>query len=109
MTLGYGRITPVSVSVVTLPPPLLFLSQISLLLALITTPATGFMFHLDNPRASLVAQTVKKLPAMQEIWVQYQGWEDPLEKGVATHFLDNPGSSPHLKVFNYLCKDLVSK
>ena len=34
---------------------------------------------------SLVAQTVKKLPAMQETWVQSMGWEDPLEKGMATH------------------------
>ena len=35
--------------------------------------------------ASLVAQTVKTLPAMQETWVQPLGWEDPLEKGKATH------------------------
>ena len=34
---------------------------------------------------SLVAQTVKNLPAMQETWVQSPGWEDPLEKGIATH------------------------
>ena len=31
---------------------------------------------------SLVAQTVKNLPAMQETWVQSLGWEDPLEKGM---------------------------
>ena len=36
-------------------------------------------------RASLVAQVVKNLPAMQETWVQSLGWEDPLEEGVATH------------------------
>ena len=36
-------------------------------------------------RASLVAQTVKHLPAMWEIWVQSLGWEDPLEKEMATH------------------------
>ena len=30
---------------------------------------------------SLVAQTVKRLPAMQETWVQSLSWEDPLEKG----------------------------
>ena len=35
--------------------------------------------------ASLVAQTVKNLPAMQETWVLSLGWEDPLEKGVTTH------------------------
>ena len=34
---------------------------------------------------SLVAQTVKRLPAMQETWVQSLGQEDPLEKEMATH------------------------
>ena len=34
---------------------------------------------------SLVAQLVKNLLAMREIWVQSLGWEDPLEKGKATH------------------------
>ena len=33
--------------------------------------------------ASLVAQMVKNLPAMQETWVQSLGWEDPLEEGTA--------------------------
>ena len=28
---------------------------------------------------------VKNLPAMQEMWVQSPGWEDPLEKGMAIH------------------------
>ena len=36
-------------------------------------------------RASLVAQLVKNLPAMREAWVRSLGWEDPLEKGMATH------------------------
>ena len=35
--------------------------------------------------ASLVAQTVKNLPAMQETYIQSLGWEDPLKKGMATH------------------------
>ena len=35
--------------------------------------------------ASLVAQTVKNLPAMQETWVRSLGQEDPLEKEMATH------------------------
>ena len=35
--------------------------------------------------ASLVAQLVKNPPAMQETWVQPLDWEDPLEKGMATH------------------------
>ena len=36
-------------------------------------------------RASLVAQLVKNLSAMQETWVQSLGREDPLEKEMATH------------------------
>ena len=36
-------------------------------------------------RASLVAQMVKHLPAMRETQVQSLGWEDPLEKEMATH------------------------
>ena len=32
-----------------------------------------------------MAQLVKNLPAMREIWVRSLGWEDPLEKGKATH------------------------
>ena len=35
---------------------------------------------------SLVAQMVKNLPAMEEIWVLSLGQEDLLEKGMATHF-----------------------
>ena len=35
--------------------------------------------------ASLLAQLVKNLPAMQETWVQSLGWEEPLEEGKATH------------------------
>ena len=35
--------------------------------------------------ASLVAQLVKNLPAVQETQVQSLGWEDPLEKEMATH------------------------
>ena len=36
-------------------------------------------------RASLVAQLVKNPPAIWETWVRSLGWEDPLEKGMATH------------------------
>ena len=35
--------------------------------------------------ASLVAQMVKNPPAVQETWVRSLGWEDPLEKEMATH------------------------
>ena len=65
-----------------------------------TTP--GFLVHHQLPElaqthvslvfkqvfmylASLVAQKVKRLPAMQETWVPSLGQEDPLEKGMATH------------------------
>ena len=41
-------------------------------------------YPLQYSWASLVAQLVKNLPAMQETWVQTLGWEDPLEKGIAT-------------------------
>ena len=36
-------------------------------------------------QASLVAQLVKNPPTMRETWVRSLGWEDPLEKGKATH------------------------
>ena len=35
--------------------------------------------------ASLVAQRLKRLPPMRETWVRSLGWEDPLEKEMATH------------------------
>ena len=40
---------------------------------------------LEALGASLVAQSVKNLPAMQETWVRFLGQEDPLEKETATH------------------------
>ena len=39
----------------------------------------------DKIKTSLVAQMVKKLPAIQETWVRSLGQEDPLDKGMATH------------------------
>ena len=41
--------------------------------------------HTDDLVASLVAQTIKNLPATQETQVQFLGWEDPLKGGMATH------------------------
>ena len=41
--------------------------------------------HVCASFRSLVAQWVKNLPAMQEIWVQSPGQEDPLEKELASH------------------------
>ena len=39
----------------------------------------------NNKKSSLVAQSVKNLPAVQETRVGFPGWEDPLEKEMATH------------------------
>ena len=49
-------------------------------------PLSFFCSCLPFPiGASLVVQVVKKPPAMKETWVQALGWDDPLEKGMATH------------------------
>ena len=45
----------------------------------------GICYPLQYSWASLVVQLVKNSPAVWEIWVQSLGWEDPLEKGKATH------------------------
>ena len=45
----------------------------------------GINYPLQYSWASLVAQLVKNLPAMWEMWVWSLGWEDPLEKETASH------------------------
>ena len=45
----------------------------------------GIGYPLQYSWTSLVAQLVKNPPAMQETWVRSLGWEEPLEKGTATH------------------------
>ena len=64
------------------------------------------MFQL---KTSLVAQLVKNLPAMQETWVRFLGWEDPLEEGMATHssilaweipWTEDPGRAQSMGVTN---------
>jgi len=45
----------------------------------------GIGYPLQYSWSSLVAQLVKNLPAMEETWVRSLVWEDPLEKGTATH------------------------
>ena len=45
----------------------------------------GIGYLLQYSWAFLVAQLVKNPLAMWETWVQSRGWEDPLEKGKATH------------------------
>ena len=71
-------------------PPLAF--RISNMLfscaSLIERVDTSMYFNFvprASVQASLVAQMVKSLPAMQETWVRSLGMEDPLEKGIATH------------------------
>ena len=53
----------------------------------------GIYKYLYKVRASLIAQLVKNLPAIQETWVQFLGQEDPLEKEMATHSSILPGES----------------
>ena len=51
-------------------------------------PAISFLYiniYLTEMWASLVAQTVKNLPAVWDTQVRSLDWEDPLEKGLATH------------------------
>ena len=45
----------------------------------------NFECYLASIWASLLVQLVKILPAMWETWIWSLGWEDPLEKGMATH------------------------
>ena len=54
---------------------------------------------------SLVAQSVKNLPVVQETWIQPLGWEDPLEKEIAAHssifaweilWTEEPGGLPSM-------------
>ena len=62
-----------------------------------------WLSNADYLMASLVAQRLKRLPAMQETWVRYLGQEDPLEKEMATHssilawrtpWMEEPGGLP---------------
>ena len=50
-----------------------------------SSPGEGIGYPLQHSWISLVAQLLKNPPAMWETWVQSLGWEDPLEKGMATH------------------------
>ena len=68
---------------------------------------TGIYIMRCYTRASLVAQKVKRLPAMQEAWVQSLGQEDPLEptrsfqllqNAAAACFLKDPSQMDHINV-----------
>ena len=49
------------------------------------SPGEGIVYPLQYSWASLVAELVKNPPVMWDTWVGSLGWEDPLEKGKATH------------------------
>ena len=66
----------------------------SLLPAPNTCTLSGSEQYVYTYGSSLVAQTVKNLPAMQETWVRSLGWEEPLEEEMATHSISLPGESP---------------
>ena len=55
------------------------------------SPGEGKGYTLQYSWASLLAQLAKNPPAMWETWVQSLSWEDPLEKGKATHSSIGPG------------------
>ena len=55
------------------------------MLAIFQVLMDNMMTIVNTNMPSLVAQRLKHLPAMRETWVQSLGWEDPLEKEVATH------------------------
>ena len=59
--------------------------DLSLIPGLGRSAGEGIGYPLQYSWASLVAQLVKNSPAMCETWVQSLDWEDPLEKGTATH------------------------
>ena len=56
--------------------------------------------------ASLVAQMIKNLPAMQGTWVQLLDWEDPLEKGMANKSM--PSTFPSVQLNEFLPSKLTS-
>ena len=49
------------------------------------SPGEEVGYPLQDSWVSLVSQLVKNPPAKRETWVRSLGWEDPLEKGKATH------------------------
>ena len=57
--------------------------MLKILLVLLTSFEMPLSFFILG--ASLVAQRLKRLPGIWETWVQSLGWEDPLEKKMATH------------------------
>ena len=65
-----------------------FLGQLSL-----TQRSSNIRQKLTFCWASLIAQLVENLSAMQKTWVRFLSWEDPLEKEMATTPVLSPGES----------------
>ena len=61
------------------------LEKISLLQGVFPTQGLNSEKKLLLNMGFMVTQTVKNPPTMQETWVQFLDWEDPLEEGMATH------------------------
>ena len=61
----------------------------------------GVGYPLQYSWASLVAQLEKNPPAMWQIWIQPLGWEDPQEKGTATHSSILPGEFHGCATWSY--------
>ena len=59
-------------------------------------------YMCPNVQASLAAQLLKNLPAMQETWVRSLGWGDPMQKGKATHSSIQTYGSPGLYRHNWV-------
>ena len=67
---------------------------------------TSQIYPFQYAWAFLAAQMVKIPSAMQETWVQFLGWKDPLEEGMATHssiltwripWTEEPGGLPSIR------------
>ena len=65
----------------------MFIFHLLIFFGVVSVKAFGSVFYLGCLCicTSLVAQRLKRLPAMWEMWVQSLGWEDPLEKEMAMH------------------------
>ena len=57
----------------------------------------GKFWFIGYIHQTLMAQRVKRLPAMWETWVQSLGWEDPLEKEMVTHFSTHAWKIPWME------------
>jgi len=64
----------------------LFSSSLLSAIRVVSSAYLRLLIFLLGIGGSLVAQRLKRLPAMRETWIRSLGWEDPLEKEMATHY-----------------------